>query len=400
MKKLPYFIVLLILPALLVSCGDKSSGKAEVINGTTYTCPMHPQIVRPVPGTCPICAMDLVAVDRNTDEATLTLSESQRLLANITTDTVRTGVFSSIKQLNGRVVINPEQIEFVTSRVSGRIENLYVREIGVAVKKGQTLYRIYSEELASLQQEYLVAAAQAAQFPDNTRFQSILEAARQRLLLYDQSPEQVEELRLGKKTNPYVAYPAPTSGIVAELFVNEGQYVAEGGSIMRLEGYRNVWIEADVYPFEAGLISKGQQVKVSAAGLDNESRTMRIDFIEPALQAGNQLLTLRGSLSNAGNQYRPGMQVFVQVPVQTNSSAITLPVDAVIRDGNGAHVWLETEPGKFRAQTVQLGAENFNRVEITGGVKVGEVAVLSGAYLLYSEYVLKKGKIPAGEHNH
>jgi Cu(I)/Ag(I) efflux system membrane fusion protein len=127
---------------------------------------------------------------------------------------------------------------------------------------------------------------------------------------------------------------------------------------------------------------------------------MRIDFIEPALQAGSQLLTLRGSLSNAGNQYRPGMQVFVQVPVQTNSSAITLPVDAVIRDGNGAHVWLETEPGKFRAQTVQLGAENFNRVEITGGVKVGEVAVLSGAYLLYSEYVLKKGKIPAGEHNH
>ena len=127
---------------------------------------------------------------------------------------------------------------------------------------------------------------------------------------------------------------------------------------------------------------------------------MRIEFIEPALQAGSQLLTLRGSLSNPGDQYRPGMQVFVWVPVSVNSKALTLPVDAVIRDGSGTHVWLETEPGTFKAQSVRLGAEHFDRVEITEGLKEGEVAVLSGAYLLYSEYVLKKGKIPAGEHNH
>ena len=127
---------------------------------------------------------------------------------------------------------------------------------------------------------------------------------------------------------------------------------------------------------------------------------MQIEFIEPALQAGSQLLTLRGSLSNPGNVYRPGMQVLVEVPVSSSSRAITLPVDAVIRDGNGAHVWLETEPGIFEAKTVRLGAENFNRVEILSGLEQGQVAVLSGAYLLYSEYVLKKGKIPAGEHNH
>ncbi len=270
----------------------------------------------------------------------------------------------------------------------------------MSVKKGQILYRIYSEQLASLQQEYLVAAAQAEQFPDNARFQSILEAARQRLALYDQSPKQIEELRAGKKTNPYVAYPSPASGVVAELFVAEGQYVPEGGSIMRLEGYRTVWIEADVYPSEAGLITRGQAVKVRMAGSENETRSMRIEFIEPALQAGSQLLTLRGNLSNPGGSYRPGMQVFVQVPVSSSSSAITLPVDAVIRDGNGAHIWLETEPGTFIARSVQLGAENFNRVEIKAGLKAGEVAVLSGAYLLYSEYVFKKGKIPAGEHNH
>ena len=399
MKKLLNLSFILFAATSLLFCKGKTEESAEA-NGTSYTCPMHPQIVRPAPGNCPICGMELVPVERNIEQANLTLSESQRLLANITTDTIRTGAFSSSKQLNGRVVIDPEQIEYVTSRVPGRIENLYVREMGVMVKKGQILYRIYSEQLASLQQEYLVAVAQAEQFPDNARFRSIQDAARQRLQLYDQSPQQLEALRTGKKTDPYVSYPAPASGVVAELFVTEGQYVPEGGSVMRLEGYRNVWIEADVYPSEAGLITKGQQVQVRAAGGENEARTMQIDFIEPALQAGSQLLTLRGSLSNPGDQYRPGMQVFVQVPVSVNSKALTLPVDAVIRDGSGTHVWLETEPGTFKAQSVRLGAENFDRVEITEGLKEGEVAVLSGAYLLYSEYVLKKGKIPAGEHNH
>lgn len=399
MKKLPNILILLLIGTSLLFCTEKQE-EAAAADGPSYTCPMHPQIVQPAPGTCPICGMDLVPVERNADQASLMLSESQRLLANVTTDTVRTGTFSSSRQLNGRVALDPSQIEYVTSRVPGRIENLYIRETGVSVKKGQILYRIYSEQLASLQQEYLVAAAQAGQFPDNARFQSILEAARQRLQLYDQSPRQIEGLRTGRKTNPYVAYPAPANGVVAELFVTEGQYVPEGGSIMRLEGYQNVWIEADVYPSEAGLITRGQEVKVRVAGNENETRTMRIEFIEPALQAGSQLLTLRGSLSNAGRQYRPGMQVMVQVPVSSSSAAITLPVDAVIRDGNGAHIWLETEPGIFQARTVRLGAENFNRVEIKEGLKEGEVAVLSGAYLLYSEYVLKKGKVPAGEHNH
>ena len=399
MKKILNILFLLVIANALFYCTEKEGAVAED-NGPSYTCPMHPQIVENAPGSCPICGMDLVPVDRNTDQASLMLSESQRLLANITTDTVRAGSFSSSKQLNGRVVINPNQIEFVSSRVPGRIEDLLIRETGVMVKKGQILYRIYSEQLASLQQEYLVAAAQAGQFPDNARFQSLLEAARQRLVLYDQSPSQIEALQSSRKTDPYVAYPSPMSGVVAELFVNEGQYVPEGGSIMRLEGYQNVWIEADVYPSEADLIRKGQQVRVRTPGVEQESRAMQIEFIEPALQAGSQLLTLRGSLSNPGNVYRPGMQVLVEVPVSSSSRAITLPVDAVIRDGNGAHVWLETEPGIFEAKTVRLGAENFNRVEILSGLEQGQVAVLSGAYLLYSEYVLKKGKIPAGEHNH
>ncbi len=173
--------------------------------------------------------MDLVPVDRNADQANLMLSESQRLLANVTTDTIRTGDFSSSRQLNGRVALDPSQIEYVTSRVPGRIENLYIRETGVSVKKGQILYRIYSEQLASLQQEYLVAAAQAEQFPDNARFQSILEAARQRLLLYDQSPDKLRIYVPAEKPTPtWRILPPPVGWSPSCLLPKASTYPREG----------------------------------------------------------------------------------------------------------------------------------------------------------------------------
>ncbi|MCH5688830.1 efflux RND transporter periplasmic adaptor subunit [Niabella sp. W65] len=131
---------------------------------------MHPQIVSDKPGSCPICGMDLVPFDKANAGDFLTLSVPQQMLGNIHTDTVRTGSFSSFKQLNGRLAVNPSQTDMISSRTAGRIEALYVKETGVPVRKGQPLYKIYSEQLAALQQEYLVAVAQASQFPEDKNF--------------------------------------------------------------------------------------------------------------------------------------------------------------------------------------------------------------------------------------
>lgn len=114
---------------------------------------------------------------------------------------------------------------------------------------------------------------------------------------------------------------------------------------------------------------------------------MRIDFKAPAFQSGSQLITIRGSIPNSNNQLKAGMQAVIQLPVNNSSKALTLPVDAVIRDGKGAHIWVQTGEGQFTPKMVQTGAENFNLVEITSGVEEGDVVVVSGAYLLYSEFV-------------
>ncbi|SHM65548.1 membrane fusion protein, Cu(I)/Ag(I) efflux system [Chitinophaga jiangningensis] len=384
-----------VMPAVLfAACSGNSEQQAAGAHQQTYTCPMHPQIVQDKPGTCPICAMDLVPFDKNNKDATLTLGESQITLANITTTVVGTGALSNFRQLNGRLVTNPENTAVISSRVPGRLEVLYVKETGVKVIKGQPLYRIYSEQLAALQQEYLLAVAQVKQFPDDQKFRQIEQAAKQKLLLYDQQEAQLRQLTAAGKVDPYVTYTATASGIISQITATEGQYVSEGGEVMRLEGYQQLWAEADVYPAEAALVRVGQQVKVLVAGYENEPQQMTIQFINPALQTGSQLMQIRGTVPNPANQWQPGQQVNMLLPLASKGNVISLPVDAVIRDGKGAHVWLETAPGKFAPRRIRTGMEDFDAVEITEGLKEGDKVVITGAYLLYSEYILKKGADP------
>jgi Cu(I)/Ag(I) efflux system membrane fusion protein len=207
----------------LTACKDKTTTVTADAKVQTYTCPMHPQIVQNKPGTCPICGMDLVLFDKTNTDPSLTLGTNQQALANITTMVVGTNEFSNSTRLNGRLAINPEQTNFISSRVPGRIEFLFVIETGIQVRKGQALYKIYSEELSTLQQEYLLTTAQAANFPDEKRFQEIAKAAKHKLLLYGQAEGQLQQLVKSQKLSPYVTYFSPGTGIVAELSVKEGQ---------------------------------------------------------------------------------------------------------------------------------------------------------------------------------
>lgn len=388
-------LIILCTGFIFSSCTAEHEKHAEA---GKYTCPMHPQIVNNGPGTCPICKMDLVPVNSAGGKNELSLSESQIQLANIHTMVINRTDFSTSKVLNGRLVVNPEQTEVISSRYAGRIEKLFVKEMGRSVSKGQPIFQIYSEELQTLQQDYLLQLKQVAAFPEEKIYQSMREAAKNKLRLFGYSDTQIRALTTAGKTAPLLTVFSSASGIVTELNVSEGQYLSEGSQILKLENFSQLWLEMDVYPNELGNIRLGTKVQASINGISDNEHTLTIDFISPQMDPSSQILKVRAPIKNPGN-LQAGMQATVFLPLAEISDALSLPLDAVVRDEKGAHVWIKTAKNTYSPRMVRTGEEDAEQIIILSGLENVKEVVVSGAYLLSSEFILKKGTDPMAGHD-
>ena len=388
-------VLISIVPSLLITAcsNDKKAASTQ-----KYTCPMHPQVIKDAPGSCPVCGMDLVPVSSGSNKNELILMDSQVQLANITTLHIAASNFGTSKVLNARLLTNPEFTEVISSRYAGRIERLFVKEAGRQVSKGQPLFQIYSEELQTLQQDYLLQTKQVAAFPGESIYITLREAAKNKLRLFGYSDSQIAALLRGNKASPYVTINAAASGIVSEVSVSEGQYVSEGSSILRLENFDQLWVEADVYPAEANSISVGTPVKVSVSGFPEFEQTVKINFISPQIDPSSQILKVRAPIQSKG-KLQSGMQATVLLSTAKINNAVALPLAAVIRDGKGAHVWIKTGKNTFSPRMVTTGQEDADQIIITSGLEEVKEVVVSGAYLLSSEYILKKGSDPMAGHD-
>ena len=380
----PLPLLILVILFLTFSCA-KIKNQAEEVK---YTCPMHPEIVRDKPGTCPICLMDLVKVGAIEDDGSIHLNESQIKLANVSTTLVVKREMEMKTILNGKIAVDEEQTEIISSRVEGRIERLFFKEAGQQVVKGEPLYEIYSEQLLTLQQEFLMTQRQVEELRGE-RNESFLKSSKNKLLLFGMSKNQIYVLARERKTNSRISLLAPASGTIENIDVQEGQYVSEGSTLYRLQKIDKVWVEAQLYSSEGSIAKIGDRVSVRVNGFENSEVQGKIIFFNSALRQGNQIVTLRVQIDNPERKFIPGMQANV-ILLRSARNTIVLPIDAVVRDHSGNRVWVQARDGSFKMRMVTIGEETADEIEITWGVEENENVVVTGAYLLYSELVLKK----------
>jgi Cu(I)/Ag(I) efflux system membrane fusion protein len=146
------------------------------------------------------------------------------------------------------------------------------------------------------------------------------------------------------------------------------------------------------------LLQKDSKVTVYIPDLDNLKINGKIDFTNPEISASSRINLVRVSVPNQGNLLKPGMPVYVLVENKSRDG-LSMPVDAVIRDGKSTTIWVKTAKNTFVNRMVETGLEYEDRIEITSGIKAGDEVVVSGAYLLNSEYIFKKGADPMAGHD-
>jgi Cu(I)/Ag(I) efflux system membrane fusion protein len=378
---------------MISSCKNKKTVVQE--SKVFYTCSMHPQVMEHKPGKCPICGMNLIPVQKNnapkSDE--VQLSEQQMQLGNIYVDTIGKGVIGSETVLTATLNYNQQKLTSVSSRVMGRIEKLYYKSIGDYIRKGAPLMEVYSEELNNAKQEYLLAL-ERRKVLDNSLidFDQVIKSAKTKLLLWGMSESQIDDISKNNKTKLTTTVYSNQSGFITELNVQEGEYLAEGGTIVQLVDLSTLWAEAQIYTSQYSQISNNGTVTVQLPDVGKEIKG-KLEFVNPEISPDKRINLIRVTIPNQGNQLKPGMSAYVLLK-GGQRNVLSLPVDAILRDGKGASVWVQTGKNTFKNKIVTVGIESGDQIEITYGLKQGDAVVTRGAYLINSEYIFKNGANP------
>ena len=393
MKKI---LFLFFISVLLFTACNSNKKEEQKESDVFYTCSMDPQIMESKPGKCPICHMELTAVKKSNtqNEDEIQLSEQQIQLGNIQVDTIRNGAIGDQMVLNATLNSDETKTNIVSARVMGRIDKLYYKNVGDYVPKGVKLFDLYSEELNNAKQEYILALDQQ-KILDNSiiDFKQLVQSAKNKLLLWGMSEAQITELTKTKKLSALTAFYSSASGYITSLEINEGDYVAEGAAIIKLADLSTLWAEVQVYASQLSMIDRNGEAIVKIPDMPNKEMKGKIVFENPEISPDTRINLVRVSIPNPDNTLKPGMPAYVTLKSRKRNS-LSLPIDAVIRDSKSASVWVKTGTDSFKNKMIETGLETDDRIEIKSGLEEGDIVVISGAYLINSEYIFKRGANP------
>lgn len=282
------------------------------------------------------------------------------------------------------VVADESRITHVHARIAGWLEELHVSTTGQAVRAGQPLAAIYSQELYSSQQEYLSALSRASSGPAS----AVLAAAHTRLELLGVDRAQIERLERTRQAQRLVTITAPRSGIVLNRGVSAGTSVDPSTELLTLADLSRVWVIAEVAEGEAVQVRVGSSAALSFPMAQREPLVAKVEFIYPTLTERTRTVRVRLPVDNKAGLFRPGMYGSAEFEVAARE-ALTVARDAVVDTGNSQHVFVHTAENLIEPRTVKIGARLSDRIEVVEGLAAGDHVVTAGVFLIDSESRLR-----------
>lgn len=378
---------------VISGAGDKATPQETAIDHAkkhldpTYVCPMHPQVTSTDPNaTCPICGMKLVllntsAAAENNSEATVTVEPGVLNMLGVRTEQVqRSTLFRQIDSV-GYIAYDETRIKTISLRTEGWIDRLAVKSVGARVKQGDLLFEVYSPKLVNAQDEFVGAL--------NSNNEDLIAAAFGRLTSLGISPQQMQTLERTHKVERSIKVFAPQDGVVSELAVREGGFVAPAAPVINLVDLSQVWLIVNVFERQAEWVQIGNKAQATLASFPDKLWEGTVDYIYPNLDPKTRSLLVRVRFDNPGEALKPNMYADVKLFTSPKQGAMSVAREAVIRTGDSNRIILSLGSGKFKPVRVHVGIETADRVEILDGLEVGAEVVVSSQFLIDSESSLR-----------
>jgi Cu(I)/Ag(I) efflux system membrane fusion protein len=330
------------------------------------------------------------------------ISPEQQRLIGVKTVKVSLKPIQKVIRTVGRIEADERKQATINTKVEGWIEKLHVDYTGCYVKKGDPLVEIYSPELLATQQEFLSVLKWAKQPGDKKKDDTLslmltkdadaaLDAARQRLRLWDISDAQIKQVeQTGKPVRTLTLY-SPVSGFVTQKMAVQGMKVMPGEKLFDIADLSTLWIIADIYEYEMPFVKIGQLAKITLSYFPGKELSSKIDYIYPTISADTRTAKVRLTLPNPGGQLKPQMFTNVEIKISLGNKLV-IPESAVINTGTSQVVYVDKGEGAFEPREVELGLRADGAVEVLRGVKTGEKVASSANFLIDSEAQLKSIK--------
>jgi membrane fusion protein, copper/silver efflux system len=401
MKRLLWLILFLILPGLVASCGKETTTHKE----------HQPEVKQEAKKADDFdikgLTMESIQKEGKMQEVApgaVQISPERQQLIGVKIGKVEMRPLEKIIRTVGRVDYDERKVVTVSPKIGGWIEDLYVDFTGRFVRQGESLLTIYSPELVSTQEEYLIALRARKDLVKSPFTEvaasgnSLAESAKRRLKLWDISDDQIKAMEESGQVKKTLTLHSPFSGFVLEKMAYKGMSLMPGMALFKLADLSVVWLYADIYEYELPFVRVGQQATIQLSYLSGETFSGKAIYIYPSLDPNTRTAKVRFEFPNPDGKLKPEMFANVEIKVHLGTKLV-VPEGAIIDTGLRQMAIVDKGNGYFEPREVKVGAKVDDYYEIIKGLKAGERVVTSANFLIDSESRFKEA-VGAPGHSH